>query len=225
MSQVSIVIPIYNGGKTLDICLQSIFNQTFKSLQIIAVNDGSVDETVAILQKYKDRLTIINQDNQGASSARNNGAKIANSPFIIFCDADIELKPDMIEKMYKVLSTSPKISYVYSSFIFGQKIFKLHEFDEDKLKQMPYIHTTSLIKKEHFPGFDKKLNRFQDWDLWLTMLKRGYIGKFIPEILFKVNAGGSMSTWLPKFLYNFPFLPPIKKYNLAKKIIKEKHSL
>jgi len=88
-----------------------------------------------------------------------------------------------------------------------------------------YIHTTSLIRKKHFPGFDKKLKRFQDWDLWLTMLDRGYKGKFIPEILFQVKPGGTMSKWLPKGVYKLPFLKQVQKYKEAEKIIKAKHKL
>jgi len=48
---------------------------------------------------------------------------------------------------------------------------------------MPYIHTTSLIKKDYFPGFDENIKRFQDWDLWLTMLQSGHTGYFINQIL------------------------------------------
>lgn len=225
MPEVSIIIPIYNGEKTLEKCLFSIFNQTFKNFEIIAVNDGSTDKSLKILKKYQNKITIINQPNQGAASARNAGAKIARAPFIIFCDADIKMKPQMLEKMLAVLKKRPKTSYVYASFKFGFKIFTLWPFDAKKLKQMPYIHTTSLIRKEHFPGWDKKLKRFQDWDLWLTMLERGYKGVWLNEVLFEVKSGGTMSSWLPKFLFKLPWLKKVREYKQAEKIIKEKHNL
>jgi len=225
MPQISVVIPIYNAQKTLKQCLESIFNQTFKPIEIIAVNDGSTDKSKKILEQYKKKITMIDQPNGGAAKARNAGAKIANAPFIIFCDADIIMKPEMLEKMYQVLKKHPEASYTYSAFKFGNKTFKLWEFNEQKLKQMPYIHTTSLIRKEHFPWFDEKLKRFQDWDLWLTMLKRGYKGYFINEVLFTVKSGGTMSSWLPKSLYKFPWLKQVKKYKKAEDIIKKKHNL
>lgn len=227
MAKISVVIPIYNGEKTLEKCLSSIFNQSFEEtkIEVIAVNDGSTDNSQKILEKYKDRITVVNQPNKGANIARNTGAGLATSDFIIFCDADIVMEKIMLQEMYDALKKNPQASYVYSSFIFGKKLFKLWEFDEEKLKQMPYIHTTSLIRKKHFPGFDKNLKKFQDWDLWLTMLKRGYTGKFIPKVLFTVQSGGTMSSWLPKFMYKFSFLPTVKKYNQAKKIIKQKHNL
>jgi hypothetical protein len=90
---------------------------------------------------------------------------------------------------------------------------------------MPYIHTTSLIRRDHFVGFDPSLKRFQDWDLWLTMMEKGDHGYYLPEILFTVSAGGTMSHWLPKFAYRLPWLKKVKQYLAAEQIIKAKHHL
>jgi glycosyltransferase involved in cell wall biosynthesis len=223
MPEVSIIIPVYNAQRALDKCLESIFNQTFKDYEVIAVNDGSTDESGKILEKYNDKIEIINQQNQGAPMARNTGAKAAISPYIIFCDADIIMKPDMLKELHTALKNNPQASYAYCGFKFGFKNFKLFPFDSNRLKKMPYIHTTSLINKNHFPGFDPKLKRFQDWDLWLTMLKQGHIGQYVPKILFRMIPGGTMSSWLPSFAYRLPWLKKVKQYQEAEKIIKEKH--
>lgn len=225
MAQISIVIPVYNASKTLDQCLRAIYNQTYGNFGIIAVNDGSTDGSRRILERYSDRITIIDQPNAGAAIARNSGAKIVKSPYIIFCDADVILEPDCLEKMLDALQRHPEASYAYCSFYFGKKLFKLWPFDAEKLRKIPYIHTTSLILTEHFPGFDKKLKRFQDWDLWLTMLERGYAGYFIDEVLYRIISGGTMSNWLPKISYYLPFLPGVRKYVEAKRIIEAKHKL
>lgn len=225
MPLISIIIPAFNAEKTIKKTLASIFDQTFKNFEIIVVNDGSKDKTLKILNQYKNKITLVKQPNQGAPAARNTGAKLAQGRYILFVDADVILKPDMLKKMITLIQKNKTLSFVYSSFKFGNKTFKLWPFNATKLKQMPYIHTTSLIRKDHFPGFDKKLKRFQDWDLWLTMLDRGYKGKFIPEILFSVKAGGTMSKWLPKGVYKLPFLKQVKKYKEAEKIIKAKHKL
>ncbi len=225
MPEISIVVPIYNAQKTLEKCLSSIFDQTFKKFEVIAVNDGSTDRSLKILKNYLQKVTIINQKNKGAAIARNEGAKIARSPFIIFCDADITMKPEMLATMINVLNKKPKASYAYSSFKFGSKTFKLWPFSAQKLRQMPYIHTASLIRRKHFPGFDKKLTRFQDWDLYLTMLDRGYQGAYINKILFTIKPGGTMSSWLPKSFYHLPWLKTVKKYKQAEQIIKQKHKI
>lgn len=229
--KISIIIPAYQAEKTISVCLDSILKQSFRDFEIIVVNDGSTDNTLKNLGGYKDKIKVINQPNSGAPAARNRGFGESRGDYVIFCDADIILKKDALQKMLKILEDNPDISYVYPSFKFGWKKFKLREFDAEKLKQYPYIHTTALIRREHFPKFDETLKKFQDWDLWLTMLEQGRRGRWIPEILFTVRTGGTMSNWLPGFVYELPWgkigwkPKSIRKYEEAKRVIKEKHNL
>jgi glycosyltransferase involved in cell wall biosynthesis len=235
---ISIIIPVYNQAEKLRGCLESIFNQTIISkdifaLEIIIVNDGSTDNIEQVINDMKNisfskslRFVYRAQKNQGANPARNRGAEDAGGEFMIFCDADIIMEPEMLEKMLSELNKNPNKSFVYSSYLWGAKKFRLWNYDENKLKEMPYIHTTSLLRKEHFPGFDNSIKRLQDWDLWLTMLEQGHTGIWIDEVLFKVNTGGTMSSWLPKIAYKIlPFLPKVKKYKIAVAAIKDKHKL
>lgn len=106
---ISVIIPAYNAEKHIKRCLDSIVNQTYKKLQIIVINDGSLDNTERILKSYsqKDgRLTIVNQQNTGVSQARNNGISVATGKYICFVDSDDYVKTDMIEKLYTHLSKS-----------------------------------------------------------------------------------------------------------------------
>lgn len=195
---VSIIIPCYNAEKTLEKTLESIFNQTYRNYEIIAVNDGSTDETLNILNNYKNKITIINQENKGASAARNCGFKESKGQYLLFCDADVILKPTIIEKMVKTLMEHPIASYCYCNFRFGWHTFKLFPFDEEKLKKENYISMMSLIRREHFLGFDESLKRFQDWDLWKRMLDKGYKGIWYPEFLFSApmkKGGISKDSW------------------------------
>lgn len=227
---ISIIIPVYNQASKLAKCLESITRQSFDNYEIIVVNDGSGDNIGSVVEKYKNKLGLkflyLEQTNQGANVARNRGAAQAKGELIIFCDADVVMQPKMLSKMKETLALHSEASYTYSAFYWDWKLFKLWPFDPKKLKQMPYITTTSLIRREHFPGFDEKLKKFQDWDLWLTMLEQGHIGVYIAEPLFKIASGGTMSNWLPGIAYKLlPFLPSVKKYNRAKEIIKAKHQL
>ncbi|PLX22191.1 hypothetical protein C0584_00350 [Candidatus Parcubacteria bacterium] len=225
---ISIIIPVYNQADKISFCLDSILNQCFKDYEIIVVNDGSDDNIEKVLAGFKnkfDKFKVINQVNQGAQAARNNGFKQSNGEYLLFCDADIVMREDMLEKMFNKIKSSDR-SYVYSSHKFGPKIFRLWEFDEERLRQMPYIHTSSLIKRSDFPGFDESVKRLQDWDLWLSMLEKSKKGTWIDEVLFEVKDGGTMSTWLPSFAYKlFPFLPSVKKYKKSVETIKKKHNL
>ncbi|OGY44587.1 MAG: hypothetical protein A3B89_03995 [Candidatus Buchananbacteria bacterium RIFCSPHIGHO2_02_FULL_40_13] len=230
MTKISVIIPVYNAQKTINQCLRSIFNQTFKDFEVIVVNDGSTDSSWSILESWQDKIKIFNQENKGAPAARNFGFEKSSGEYIIFCDADIIMKPTMLEKMSWVLDKDKDLAYVYSSFKFGWKTFKLWPFDLAKLKQMPYIPTTSLIRRNYFSGFDQSLKKFQDWDLWLTISEKGGKGIWLNEILFLAVSGGTMSNWFPKIFFYLPLQPKkikkeIEKFNSAKEIIKNKHGI
>lgn len=232
MPKISVIIPTYQHGDTIETCLLSLFNQTFKDLEIIVVNDGSTDNTKEVLEKFKNRVKIINQENLGAPAARNKGFRESTGEFIIFADADVNAKPEMINKMLEALGKHPEASFAYSSFVWGKKKFPLRAFDVEALKKMNYITSTTLIRREHFPGWDEKLKKFQDWDLWLTMVGKGRSGIWIPEFLFSIKPRKTgISNWLPSFMYKIPWEKigwtprAIKKYKEALKIIKAKHNL
>ncbi|MDP2708471.1 MAG: glycosyltransferase family A protein [bacterium] len=229
---ISIIIPVYNQAGHLNNCLASINNQSYKNYEIIIINDGSTDELDSVIYKYKKifgyKLICADQPNAGAAAARNKGAGLAKGEYLIFCDADITMRPEMLEAMLKALNDYPEAAFCYSSFFWGKKKFKLWPYDAEKLNQLPYINIASLIRRKYFPGFDETLKRFQDWDLWLTIAGRGHGGIWLNKTLYKINTGGSqtMSDWLPSLSYKIlPFLSAVKKYNAAKEIIRKKHNL
>ncbi len=103
MAKVSVIVPIYNNEKYLKECLDSICNQTLTDIEIICVNDGSEDNSLKIIEEYKqkdNRIILINQDNLGVSAARNNGIKIATGEYIGFVDSDDYIDNDFYEKLY-----------------------------------------------------------------------------------------------------------------------------
>jgi len=225
--KISIIIPAYNHRQALQRCLVSIGAQTYKDFEVIVVDDGSTDGTTVWL-KGQSNIQAITQENRGAPAARNRGLKEARGEYLLFCDADVTMQPQMLERMMRTLAEHAEASYVYSSFKFGWKTFRLFPFDGEKLKRMPYIHSTSLIRRSDFPtvGWDESLKRFQDWDLWLTMLEEGHRGVWISDILFTVQTRTTgYSSWLPSFLYKLPWLPSVVRYEQAKRIIITKHHL
>ena len=100
---VSVIVPVYNVEKYLRECLDSLVNQTLKNIEIICINDGSIDNSLSILEEYAKndlRVKIIDQVNSGVSVARNNGIKLATGEFIGFCDSDDWVDLDYFEKLY-----------------------------------------------------------------------------------------------------------------------------
>jgi len=97
--KASIIIPVYNAEKYLEECIESALNQTYPDIEIIAVNDGSTDNSPSILQKYKEKIKIITKENGGAASAMNAGIKQATGEWIKRLDADDILYSNAIEEL------------------------------------------------------------------------------------------------------------------------------
>ena len=101
--KISVIIPIYNVEKYIRECIESILNQTFRNIEVIAVNDGSKDNSIKIVEEYLSdrRLKIINKENGGAPSARNIGMKTARGKYVYFIDSDDFIEKDVLEILYK----------------------------------------------------------------------------------------------------------------------------
>jgi len=171
---VSIIIPTISNKKP--VCLKSIKKQTYRNIEVI-------------IQKDLKR--------KGASWARNRGFKKAKGKFVFFCDDDIELKENIIEIMVNKLRNSSHsfcyCNYKKTGLMTGKQTAR--EWNYSKLKESNYISTMSLIKTKDFPGFDETLERFQDWDLWLTMAENGKTGIFVDRVLFSADyKKGDIST-------------------------------
>ncbi len=231
---ISVIIPTYQHAGTIAECLDSVFEQTLPPGEVIVVNDGSTDGTEKALGPYLDRITLINQANQGPQAARNRGWKAATSDRIIFCDADVRMRPDMLERLSAALDANPEASYAYSAFRFGWKKFPGVPFDADRLRRRNFIHTTCLVRAADFPGFDPAVKRLQDWDVWLTMLEAGKTGVLVPDMLFTVAVHGASrigSVWMPRIAYRVPWRwfgwapPAVRRYQEARAAIARKHHL
>lgn len=101
MPKISVIIPVYNAAEYITESVYSILQQTYTDIQVICVDDGSKDESGAILDKlavYDNRLTVIHQQNAGVSASRNNALKVATGEYIMFVDADDWLDKGCIEK-------------------------------------------------------------------------------------------------------------------------------
>ena len=134
MSKISIIIPVYNNKQYLKECLNSIVNQTYKDLEIICVNDGSTDDSLAVLEEYaqKDsRIIIVNQENKGQSAARNAGLDIAKGEYITFIDSD-----DFVE--INTYETALQFTKNNDLVCFGIKIFGAVHLEQRKRDENYY---------------------------------------------------------------------------------------
>ena len=237
MTKLSVIIPIYNNFDKLANCLRSLSQQTILkngNLEVILVNDGSEQkESIPFCKELEDRIRYYKIEHGGAPKARNFGYGKSTGEFVFFCDADVVFcKKDALEQIIKKLEDNVDKAYCYSSFRYGWKKIKSGKFNEDILKERNEISTMSVVRRSALEKiknngpWDESLKRFQDWDLWLTMLKNDLHGIGIPKILWKVKGGGIYSSWFPARLFRFfKHSKVVKEYAQAKGLIFKKHGL
>lgn len=110
----SVIIPAFNAAAYVGECLESVLSQTLKCFEIIVIDDGSTDNTQAILKKYSDAITRLRQDNQGPSVARNKGLEVSRGKYLCFLDADDLYKPNRLEALVGFLEDHPELGYAFS---------------------------------------------------------------------------------------------------------------
>ncbi len=113
---ISVVVPMYNVEKYIRTCLDSILAQTFDDFEVICVDDGCSDNTVAIVESYTDRrIRIVAQRNRGLAAARNTGINASSAPFVALLDSDDYWHPEKLEKHFRHLCDNPMVGVSYSS--------------------------------------------------------------------------------------------------------------
>ena len=117
MPRVSVVICVYNGAPCVGRALDSVFTQDFDGVEVIVVDDGSTDDTPAVLNPYRDRAQIIRQENQGLAGARNAGVAAGRGEYVAFIDADDVWLPGRVAKTVAALDRAPNAVLAYSNAI------------------------------------------------------------------------------------------------------------
>lgn len=206
---VSIVIPTYNSAATLAQTLRSCQQQTYPQTEIIVIDDGSSDDTVAIAESFaqnqnNENIRIITQANSGPAVARNRGVEEANGAWVQFCDSDDILLPTKIEQSARLLAQHPQAALAYTQMqpVAADDLTPLDVPpvpDVDFFKQddcfcrilqangSPIQTSTWLVRKAAFVevgGFrdDPQMHVGEDWEFLLRLSARyAFVG--VPEIL------------------------------------------
>jgi len=113
MPRVSAAIITHNRAHFLDDAIASVLGQTFRDLELIVVDDGSTDETAAVVEPYLDRIRYVRQENRGKAAARNRAVELARGELIAFCDSDDMWYPDRLERQLGALAEKPHVGMVH----------------------------------------------------------------------------------------------------------------
>lgn len=209
MPIISVVIPVYNGEKTIKETIDSVLKQTLADFELIIINDGSIDRTLEIISSIKDeRLKVFSYPNAGLAASRNRGISLAKGQYISFIDADDLWTPDKLELQLKALEENPEAAVAYSwtdcideSGKFLGKCSYL-SFSGDvraNLLLTNFIESGSnvLIRTEALKKvgyFDESRKSGEDWDMWLRLASDySFIAVSKPQVLYRISST-SMST-------------------------------
>lgn len=218
MPLVSVVIPAYNAAPWIAETLQSVLAQTLHDFEIIVVDDGSTDETAAVVAKFE-RVRYLHKPNRGQASARNMGVHAALGEYIAFVDSDDLWSPEKLRLQMDLLRQTG-LAWIYCDacaiddvtrgvlFTFSKV---RHQFDGDVLEELfleDFIPMpTPIVKRQVFEQigyFDESeaLRYVEDWDMWLRISARFPIGLVRrPLAQYRVHAASGIQSIQPQTLY------------------------
>src|SRR5690242_9706360 len=188
---VSIVIPCYNHAHYLGQAIESVQRQTWPAVEIIVVDDGSTDDTAAVVARYPG-VTGLTQPNQGLSAARNTGLKASHGRYILFLDADDLVVPNALDKAVGEMTAHPECAFVSGAFYYadeqgvpGSKLVFEDVVGDHYLTLLTrnYIamHATVLYRRdiiEEVGGFDPSLRACEDYDVYLKIARQHPVRQF-----------------------------------------------
>lgn len=192
MDKISVIIPAFNSAPTIEKCVRSVLSQSYPFFEVILVDDGSTDNTLALCRKFAEsdkRVTVFHQDNKGVSAARNLGLEKACGEWITFVDSDDSVNLDYLSRMHACVSATPDVALYVGSVnvfrmgksaeflrmsngivsssdldsLFGERELHKHGFPFAKLYKL------SLLKKNHIK-FDVKQNMAEDCVLMINYI-------------------------------------------------------
>ena len=194
--RISIIIPIYNVNKYLRECLDSIINQTLKTIEIICVNDGSTDNSLEIIKEYiyDNRIIIINKNNSGYGDSMNQGLNIASGEYIGIVESDDFIDINMFENLYKITKKGD-IDIIRSNFyLYWDKNkkealnFKILKNLYNKIFNPMELQNIFLVQPSIWAGIYKKLFLIKNDIKFLTTPGASYQDtSFFYKTLYKAN--------------------------------------
>ncbi|MHB1125663.1 MAG: glycosyltransferase family 2 protein [Bacillota bacterium] len=202
--KVSVIITCHNYGQYLQKAIESVFDQTYSNIEVIAVNDGSTDNTMAVLGNYRSKVKVVHNPSPcGCGVARNQGIELAGGELCLFLDADDYLDPYYLERTVPLIS-QPGVGIVYCSF---WQVFPQHRV---KIQTLPYqrrvmltgnlMAITSLTRTnlvQLVGGLDNRL-LLQDYDLWIRITQITGAIAVLEPLFYQVMHGDNMNLTMPE---------------------------
>jgi glycosyltransferase involved in cell wall biosynthesis len=188
--KVTVVMPVYNGERFLRESLDSVCAQTFQDFEVLCVDDGSTDNSAAVLEQYAERIRVVRQKNSGQSAARNAGVRLAKGQYIAFLDQDDLWYPAKLMHQVAVLDAGPDVVLVHCDFDriddggrilqekagMSERTTALASPMGQLIGEALIFPSAMMIRKtayEQIGGFHYELQGFEDFDLIARLKERG----------------------------------------------------
>ncbi|MCL5998016.1 MAG: glycosyltransferase [Chloroflexi bacterium] len=207
MPHVSVIIPTYNRARLVRDTLDSVLAQTYRDLEIVVVDDGSSDDTAAVVTAYSAPVRYLRQQNAGQAAARNTGIRAAGGEFIAFLDDDDVWLPQKLEQQLPLISAASAPAWVYcdAEVFDGTTGQPLHRFSQINPAHSGWIGAslilrdfiaspTPVVRRQVFEQvgyFDESplLKRREDWDMWLRIAAYSPVA-YTPAVLARYRFHG-----------------------------------
>jgi len=172
---VSIIIPLYNEERYVNLCINSILNQTYPNIEIILINDGSTDNTGKIIEIYREKgVKIFTIRNSGPAIARNFGAKQSHGNILIFLDGDMKFESNYVENLIKpilegnAIGTDAEYEYIANLDNIWAKIWSRSKYNVERSKEKKGYYFRAILRKKFFEihGFSPDRDYYDDHSLY-----------------------------------------------------------
>jgi glycosyltransferase involved in cell wall biosynthesis len=205
---ISVIIPTYNSAAYLAQAIDSVLAQVYAPCELIVVDDGSTDETTAVLKPYLDKINYVQQENCGSAAARNRGLQLATHGYILFLDADDLMLPNKLQQQAAFLQLDPALGYISSGWQqideSGQVLQTVEPWhdaanlDVDAWLQYKPVQLGAILFRRiwlnRVGGLDADLRQAHDVDLMLRLSLVGCKGAWLyePTIQYRQHAASTM---------------------------------
>lgn len=206
---VSVIMPVFNRENLVRDSLDSILNQSYGQVEIVLVNDGSTDNTLAVLreyeEKYQGQVIVVDQENQGPVKSRNNAIPYSNGEYIAFLDSDDLWVPDKLEKQIPLFVGDVGLVYSAINIVNEHGEVVDTEYCEEEVRGDIYLYllvknrmtaSSVVVLREAMDKvghFDGSFSSAENWECWLRISKY-YTADYINEPLVKyMRHSGNLS--------------------------------
>lgn len=211
---VSVVIPVYNGEAFVGQAIESVLAQTWPNVELIVVNDGSTDRSAEVIGRYRDRLVLVQQPNQGVAAARNAGMSRAHGEFVALLDQDDWWRPEKLARQVPLLRDNPQVGLVHTAvehfhqglqqwvgplnpqarpeLLVGRCFRRL--LLDNQIYNSTVLLRAEALRQVGLCDLSIRGNTVQDYDLWLRIARHWELA-FVPEPLVVFRIHTHQGTW------------------------------